>query len=651
MAVRKWGVETEVNTNTQGSQFVSAVTALLDGGFALTWETEDSSIDGSGFATMMRIFNADGTPRTGEILVNTQTSANQLNAAMVQTPDGNIWVAFEDDFSGGNASGISFRRFDANGNAIDLADQVAVDIAGGQIEPAISVLGNGVVIGYRNINDLQARRFDPAGNQVGGTSVIISTANTELDVNIAPLADGGFAAVWRDTGSDHIRLRLFDGSGLPTTSAVDVSDTAGAHFSPTVTSLANGNFLVAWQDNSLTPPDTSSSAIRAQLFDVAGNALGPEFLVNSLFEGGQGHPAVQPLDDGGFAIFHHGDALRGQIFDAFGGRIGAEFQVNTTTTSTQYAPFAAVLADGRIVVSWGDNSNTGTDTSELGVRFQIVDPRDGIITGSDGAETLLGHDLLNDEINGLHGNDTLNGGGGSDATFGGQGSDLHIVESAGDRPIELLNHGTDTVRSSISFTLGANLENLVLTGPSVINGTGNGLGNAITGNSKANLLRGEAGDDVLSGGGSKDVLDGGSGLDNLNGGSGKDTLTGGSDSDSLNGGSSSDHLTGGTGADFFVFSTAPASGNVDRITDFRRVDDTIRLDDAIFTALGVGPLAGSAFRANATGNAADSSDRIIYEKDTGKLFYDADGNGAGARVQFALLANKATIKASDFEIV
>jgi Ca2+-binding RTX toxin-like protein len=140
------------------------------------------------------------------------------------------------------------------------------------------------------------------------------------------------------------------------------------------------------------------------------------------------------------------------------------------------------------------------------------------------------------------------------------------------------------------------------------------------------------------------------GNDILTGRAGADRLFGGEGDDQLLGGLNNDWLVGGAGADFFVFSTALGS-NVDHIVDFKPADDTIRLDDAVFAALSVGPLADAAFRANASGQAQDASDRIIYETDTGKLFYDKDGSGAADAILFAILDNKANITADDFEII
>ncbi len=107
----------------------------------------------------------------------------------------------------------------------------------------------------------------------------------------------------------------------------------------------------------------------------------------------------------------------------------------------------------------------------------------------------------------------------------------------------------------------------------------------------------------------------------------------------------------GSGADLFLFNSAlNASSNVDRITDFSRADDTIQLDNDVFTAAGaVGTLSAGAFHAGTS--AHDADDRIIYDSTTGRIYYDADGNGGGARVLFAQVTAGVALTNADFQIV
>ncbi|MEA3014870.1 MAG: hypothetical protein QOD42_3415, partial [Sphingomonadales bacterium] len=182
------------------------------------------------------------------------------------------------------------------------------------------------------------------------------------------------------------------------------------------------------------------------------------------------------------------------------------------------------------------------------------------------------------------------------------------VEDAGDVVLEYAGGGADAVYAVGSYTLqtGYEIEVLAAIDPSstaALNLTGNDYGNTIFGSNGANVIDGKGGSDALVGYG---------------------------------------------GADTFAFTTALGAGNVDTVYGFVAGTDKIGLDDAIFTAIG-GTLNANAFVVGAA--AADADDRIIYESATGQLFYDADGNGAGAAVQFAILEPGLALTASDFLMI
>jgi Ca2+-binding RTX toxin-like protein len=157
------------------------------------------------------------------------------------------------------------------------------------------------------------------------------------------------------------------------------------------------------------------------------------------------------------------------------------------------------------------------------------------------------------------------------------------------------------------------------------------------------------GDDIVHGDTGADKLYGLWGDDDVYGGAGRDVLSGGGGSDYLSGGLDNDKLTGGSGKDYFVFDKRPSRSNFDKITDFRPADDTIMLDSHVFTRAGRdGWLSGGAF--NIGSGARDSSDRIIYNKQSGALLYDADGVGGASAVKFAELKPGLTLSKGDFFI-
>jgi Ca2+-binding RTX toxin-like protein len=181
-----------------------------------------------------------------------------------------------------------------------------------------------------------------------------------------------------------------------------------------------------------------------------------------------------------------------------------------------------------------ENANEGTDTVQSTITYTLGANLENLTlsgtaaingTGNTLDNILIGNTAAN-TLTGNAGNDTLNGGAGADTLRGGTGNDLYVIDHTGDSVTENANEGTDTVQSTITYTLGANLENLTLTGTTVVNGTGNTAGNVLTGNSAANTLTGNAGNDTLNGGAGNDTLVGGTGNDvyYFGPGAGHDTL-------------------------------------------------------------------------------------------------------------------------------
>ena len=153
-----------------------------------------------------------------------------------------------------------------------------------------------------------------------------------------------------------------------------------------------------------------------------------------------------------------------------------------------------------------------------------------LIVGGVGLDKLYG-DGGNDALIGGPGADLLQGGPGVDVMDGGAGNDTYVVENPRDRVVEGVGQGTDTVVSSVSHTLAANVENGTLIGTAVTSLSGNTLANVLTGSAVTNGLAGGAGNDTLAGGAGNDLLLGGTGLDRLAGGFGRDLMTGGGGGD------------------------------------------------------------------------------------------------------------------------
>ena len=310
--------------------------------------------------------------------------------------------------------------------------------------------------------------------------------------------------------------------------------------------------------------------------------------------------------------------------------------------------------------------------------------------GNAGNDTLRGG-AGNDTLNGGIGADRLDGGVGKDVMVGGKGDDIYIIDRAADTVAESAGAGTDKVQSSSTWTMGANVESLTLTGSSGIDATGNASDNNIFGNAAANILRGAAGNDRLDGKGGADRLDGGLGNDlfivdktsdvvverltqgtdpiqssvsytlpnhvenltllgsaNLNatGNSLDNVLRGNAGANTLNPGLGDDVLVGNGGADSFV--VVGGVGDTLRIDDLLSGTDHLLLSHDAVSQVGLGALAGEQLRAS--GDAANGTAHLGYAQASGVLAYDANANGASL-VTLVSLGAGTVLLADDITVI
>jgi len=365
--------------------------------------------------------------------------------------------------------------------------------------------------------------------------------------------------------------------------------------------------------------------------------------------------------------------------DPIGGTITAiEIYLNDGTTKMQ------TLTGLNILLAAFDDA---VDTlSQNGIARLLMNGND-ILKGSAGDQDLIGYSG-NDRFIGGSGNDFVYGGEGKDTYDGNGGSfdtlnfdDAYYTPSAF-RGINLdanTKKVIDPWGNSETFTefeqfrgtqfadifKGAAVSEsfMGLGGADKING---GLGSDLalyhrddrrggTGNVTVNLQTGKA----IDGFGKIDTLTSienvrtGGAADKLIGNSAANVLRAGGGNDLLAGGLGKDTLLGEGGRDTFLFNTTlNRFTNVDKILDFNVVDDTVRLENAIFTQIaGTRTLTSAQFYKSAAGVAHDGSDRIIYETDTGKLFYDSNGSAAGGSVHFATISKDLALTSADFFII
>ncbi len=352
------------------------------------------------------------------------------------------------------------------------------------------------------------------------------------------------------------------------------------------------------------------------------------------------------------------------------------------------------------------NAQAGTANGVLAAGGTFTDTIEGFerLRGSNGNDEITGDGEDNrlegrngdDTLNGFFGDDTVDGGAGADLLIGGPGSDRIIVDDAGDRVAESRKwDGHDTVESSVDFRMGRkHIEDLELTGDARL-GAGNGLTNRITGNDADNVLDGGKNNDTLIGGlgddrylirapgdtavekfdeGVDEVLafrsyaleahieklfmqtvftkDGDPAIFNAIGNGVDNTIVGTPFANFIIGREGRDTLKGQAGADTFVFDRAIGPDNVDRIIDFNVNEaaegDILFMKGSVFGGMAAGALDAGQFVAGTA--AQDANDRFLFDQGSGRLWFDADGAGAGDQVLIATFEQNAIVTAGDIEI-
>ncbi len=706
------------------------VTGLANGGFAYA-ASHGTHMDGA-------VYSAAGFIGNSVSLIPGQ------NAAMAGLSNGNFVLASQD------ADSVQFELF--SGTASSLTGSIDIGSFGAsRADVAALTGGKFVIVDQKNFsatdNDIEVNIFSAAG-AVQTSFVVTNSLDDDRNATVIGLDNGNFAVAWNRMvgGASELWTAVYTAAGVVVKAPALIDNNGSVNADPSIVAIAGG-FVVAYADNGwgtgtadITLAKFTSAGVFAGYTNVSNPGLGNDATQDA-------NPAVARLSNGLLAVSWDNNFYAGDTDVAV-----ALVDPTTMTTLTQMSFDSTNDQQGAAVASFGaahvaltmDNLGTGqldiqtlaaariitsdaagdtlTATDDM-VHHLIGNGGNDNLKGGVNADTLDGgseNDKLaggggNDDLYGRGGTDQLDGGAGADTMQGGDGNDTYIVDDASDSITENAGEGTDSVKSSVSFLLGANLENLTLTGAATI-GNGNALNNKMIGNGIVNALYGADGNDTLDGKGGADFLFGGAGNDKyvvddvndqvfedagegndsvsasvsftlsanvekltltgllningdgndlansiggnkgdnvLHGGLGKDTLSGGDGADKLFGGAQADKLTGGAGADQFNFDTLTTSADKDTITDFVSGTDKIGLDRAVFVAF-------SAYAHGAAITGADfhigasataGSQNLIYDNTTGALYYDADGLGGAAQIQIAALTAHPGVAAADFFIL
>jgi Ca2+-binding RTX toxin-like protein len=625
--------ETRVNTTTADLQMVPAVTALADGGWVVTWDSEaDKGIH-------QQRYGANGRPVGEEILVSTNIANAKAATSVAALSNGGwivTWISFGQD---GSAGGIYQQRFSADGTAAGGEVRVNTTTESGQQHPSVTALkGGGWVVtwesGQNGAPDIYQQRYDSAGTAIGGEARVNTTiADNQGEQSVTALADGGWLVTWRSDApqvASIIHQQRFNANGTARDGEVQVNTTTKFHSDTFVTNLADGGWIVVW-----TPINTDGNDIYQQRYDAAGQKVGGETLVNTTTAGDQVEPQVASLSGGGWIVTWSSQEQHGiyqQRYDAAGQKVGGGARVNFATDSDDYAPQVTGLANGGWVVTWQGNDGPNDQYNAYQQIFSAagdpISPTTPIRVGFSAQTVEEGASLASSA-------GTLS----AAALATNDGFTYALIDDAGGRfrvennQIKVANGvkldyeqaRSHQVKVQAKDALGATFEQWVQINVNDV---------------RNENLTGTSGADMLKGGRYADTFKGQGGNDTIYGGLGNDRLYGGT----------------GSGRDVFVFDTRPnKSSNVDKIYDFNPRYDSIQLDNAVFTKLGSGSAARPVkFKADmfVKGKTAqDREDRIVYDKDTGALYYDKDGTGAAAQVKIATLSKNLALTHNDFFVI
>jgi Ca2+-binding RTX toxin-like protein len=639
-----------VNSTTANNQSDPAITTLSNGNFIVTWTHQFSGTDDD---VRGRVFNGNGVAQSNDFGIDTSGgSIKETQSSIVAMPNGQYFVAWRDS-SAADGSGSHIRGAIMSGNGTPVSGQFIINTTsnGSQGEPAVTRLADGRLVvvwtdfglnaGDTSGAAVRSQILDPRTGPValgdsGGNDEWVGTA-------FADAMKGGAGADSLDGAEgDDFLMGGADGDILIGGEGTDESGYADAAAGVTADLQdASANTGDAFGDSFDSIENLSGSSFD----DILGGDGGANVLSG---DGGQDVLRGRGGDDvlngdagndellGGTGV----DSLKGGGgHDILNGGEGADSMRGDLGNDRYHVDD---VADIVTEFAAGDGVDTVYSTitytlSQFVDKLVLTGSADLDGTGTGDANTLTGNSGAND-LSGLAGNDVLDGAAGADHMSGGSGDDTYHVGSAGDVVDETGGDGVDTVMSSIGFKLGSDtvgdVENLTLTGNASVNGTGNALNNVIIGNDAINTLSGNDGVDTLAGGIGDDELVGGDGDDALNGGKGNDKL---------NGGLGADGISGSLGADTFFYaavnqSTVAATGR-DTLMDFSSAQgDKVDLSTIDANTGVAGNQAFVFIGAAAFSNTAGELRAEVMGSDT---LVSADTNGNGV-ADFSLLVKGVT---------
>jgi hypothetical protein len=392
------GNEFQINTEASEEQRLPSISSLEDGGFVVIWDSANQeSIDSYG--VFGQRYDANGNTVGNEFQVNNETNENQFSAAVAGLADGGFVVTWQSDEQDGDDYGIYAQRYDASGNTVAGEFQVNTETTSHQDSPAITALDDGgfVITWQSFLQDtfsygIYGQRYDVNGNTVGGEfQVNTTTADTQYEPKITSLLDGGFVITWTSSNQDgHVSgvyAQRYDNAGATVGGEFLVNTTTAAdQKAPAIAALKDGGFIITWESRAQDGGTSSTYGIFGQRYDDDGNTVGDEFQVNTTFDGNQIDSSLAVLEDGDFVVTWSSDdtsnfGIFGQRFDANANPVYLDLKpsiVDIGGTGTSDRQIAALGNDGAYAIVWSQfEAGFGTDSSIYVQKYNADGSLDG----------------------------------------------------------------------------------------------------------------------------------------------------------------------------------------------------------------------------------------------------------------------------------
>gem|GEM_PF-1526433 len=411
------GSEFQINTHVSANQHLSSVIGLAGGGFAVAWQSDGQ--DGDSGGVFSQLYNASGAAIGNEFQINVYTTSSQQVPTLTALSNGGFVATWQSDGQDGDGTGIYGRRYDASGTALGGEFQVNSAASGSQTDPSVAALSDGgFVVTWAQQGGsgtgVYGQRFAADGTAAGSEFQVSSTLLPFAYPTVTGLPDGGFVIAWGrynfQTNTAYLYGQRYDADSTAVGNEFTInSPNIGFHWHPSITALSDGRFMVTWDNQ-----DDSDIGVRARVYDAgtsfdslvtdkgvsltiaAANLVANDIDIDgdmlSISGVSNAVNGTVSLDGNGDVLFTPDSGFHGQAFFDYTISDGNGGTDTATVTVDVYAPGI-------------DNLIAGTSNADT-------------LDGTADNDHLIGYGG-DDTLNGGEGNDTLEGGAGADVLDGG----------------------------------------------------------------------------------------------------------------------------------------------------------------------------------------------------------------------------------------